>query len=591
MKNSALYQISDQFSPLIDSTREKQSNHKKSTFYLDADADADADLGSKLISITKPAMSNNNNNDNYYGNPYPPYAPYGHLPPNQSNPDPTQPPTSPYLSPSASFPSHPHHLAPQFSPSGPLQYPPPPPPVYYNPYPPPSYPNPGPSHYDPNLYPHPQPSSLYHTGSGHYDNPNLQPNLYSNLSSFHHTDSGRYDTHSHLSYPPPSHSDNISSVHDGLANMHISDSRPQHPLPVTTSSPHSQRYDSFGSYSNSPLSVPSAYPFSGSQHGGSFSASQHGGSEVVPYTGSPSGKGKSSLKVLLLHGSLEIFIRYAKNLPNKDMFHKTIGDLLGPRVTNTISGGIQRMGGPMTSDPYVTVSVSYAVIARTYVIDNNENPIWDQHFYVPVAHEAAEVLFTVKDDDVFGAQIIGTVSVPAEKIYMGERIDGIFPVLGQNGKPCNQGAVLCFSMQYIPVARLTMYHHGVTVGSECKGVPNTYFSLRRGGKVTLYQDAHVPDNCLPDLWLENGAQYKHGQCWRDVFDAISGATRLIYIVGWSVYHTVTLVRDGGKGNMVTLGELLKRKSQEGARVCLLIWDDPTSRSFLGIKTVSFSFFV
>ncbi|KAF3336188.1 phospholipase D gamma 1-like protein [Carex littledalei] len=557
-----------------------------------------------------------------HGNPYPPHAPYGYPPPNDGNPN--QPPiSSPYLSPSASFPSHPHNLAPappQYSHSGPLQYPPPsyPPNPYYNPYPPPPSTN-YPPNPDPNLNlyppPHPHPPSFHHTGSGsgHYDydynnpslhsspssfhhtgtdqygTPNLHPNLNSNLnpSSFHHTGSDRYDTPNHLSYPPPppSHSDSISSVHDGLASMHISDT-------VATSSPQyqHQRYDSFGSYSNSPVSAPPApaspFSFSGSQHGGTFSGSQHGGSnQIVPYTtGSPSSKGKSSLKVLLLHGSLDIFIRSAKNLPNKDMFHKRIGDLLGPRISNSVSGGIQKVGGPMTSDPYVTVSASYAVIARTYVIDNNENPIWDQHFNVPVAHEAAEVLFTVKDDDVFGAQIIGTVSIPAERIYTGERIDDVFPVLGPNGKPCNKGAVLSFSIQYIPVARLTMYHHGVTVGSDCKGVPNTYFSLRRGGKVTLYQDAHVPDNCLPNFWLENGMQYKHGQCWRDVFDAISSATRLIYIVGWSVFHTVTLVRDGGKGNMVTLGELLKRKSQEGARVCILIWDDPTSRSFLGIKT-------
>ncbi|KAJ3704552.1 hypothetical protein LUZ61_008257 [Rhynchospora tenuis] len=317
------------------------------------------------------------------------------------------------------------------------------------------------------------------------------------------------------------------------------------------------------------------------QHGHSHG---HGGSQLMPYIGSLGGKGKPSPKLFLLHGSLEIFIRYARNLPNKDKFQKTVGDFLGTRITNSITGSMQKVRGPMTSDPYITVSVSYAVVARTYVIDNNENPIWDQHFFVPVAHEVPEVLFTVKDDDTLGAQIIGTVSVPAETIYSGEMIDGIFPVLGLNGKQCNEGAVLSFSLQYIPVARLTTYHHGVIVGPDSKGVPHTYFPLRMGGKVTLYQDAHVPDDCLPSFGLDNGAQYKHGQCWRDVFDAISGATRLIYIVGWSVFHTVTLVRDGGNGNMVTLGDLLKRKSQEGARVCLLIWDDPTSRSILGIKT-------
>jgi len=36
---------------------------------------------------------------------------------------------------------------------------------------------------------------------------------------------------------------------------------------------------------------------------------------------------------------------------------------------------------------------------------------------------------------------------------------------------------------------------------------------------------------------------------------------------------------------MALGDLLRRKSQEGVRVLLLVWDDPTSRSVLGIKMV------
>ena len=75
-----------------------------------------------------------------HGNPYPPYAPYGYPPPPNDG--------SPFLSPSASFPSHPpHNLAPappQYNHSGPLQYPPPPyppNPPYYNPYPPPPPPS------------------------------------------------------------------------------------------------------------------------------------------------------------------------------------------------------------------------------------------------------------------------------------------------------------------------------------------------------------------------------------------------------------------------------------------------------------------
>jgi phospholipase D1/2 len=310
--------------------------------------------------------------------------------------------------------------------------------------------------------------------------------------------------------------------------------------------------------------------------------------QMVPYGaaigGSQHGGVKASLKVVLLHGSLDIWVHEAKNLPNKDMFSKRVSDLLGPRITSSIGG--KTNNGSLTSDPYVTIQVSYATVARTYVVSNSENPVWTQNFLVPVGHEAAEVEFVVKDSDVFGAQLMGSVAIPAENLLAGELIEGVYPVLEPNGKPCARGAVLRLSIQYIPVARLTMYHHGVMAGPDCQclGVPNTYFPLRRGMRVTLYQDAHVPDGCLPDIWLDHGLRYQHGQCWRDMYNAISQARRLIYIVGWSVFHTIHLIRDGPE-KVPSLGELLKMKSQEGVRVLLLVWDDPTSRSILGYKTV------
>ncbi|KAF6147835.1 hypothetical protein GIB67_014415 [Kingdonia uniflora] len=107
---------------------------------------------------------------------------------------------------------------------------------------------------------------------------------------------------------------------------------------------------------------------------------------------------------------------------------------------------------------------------------------------------------------------------------------------------------------------------------------------RRGGKVTLYKDAHVPDGCLPALTLDNGMDYTHGQCWRYIMDAISQARRLIYIIGYSFYHKVRLVQDVGYTSNCTLGDLLKSKSQEVVRVLLLLWDDPTSRNILGYNT-------
>ncbi|KAM4085842.1 hypothetical protein ACJW30_10G057700 [Castanea mollissima] len=311
----------------------------------------------------------------------------------------------------------------------------------------------------------------------------------------------------------------------------------------------------------------------------SFGGSNHGqGQQAVPFQ-----TNKSSLKVLLLHGNLDIWVKEAKNLPNMDSFHNKLGEMfskLPVKVNNKIEG---HMSDKITSDPYVTVSVSGAVIGRTFVISNSENPVWRQNFNVPVAHYAAEVHFVVKDSDIVGSQIMGAVGIPVEQLYSGMKIEGTFPILNASGKPCKAGAILSLSIQYTPVDKVNIYH-GVDSSPNSQGVPGTYFPLRKCGKVTLYQDAHVHDGCLPSLKLHGDVQYEHRSCWHDIFEAISQARRLIYIAGWSVYHKVKLIRDGNNATGCMLGDLLKIKSQEGVRVLLLVWDDPTSRSILGFKT-------
>lgn len=267
-----------------------------------------------------------------------------------------------------------------------------------------------------------------------------------------------------------------------------------------------------------------------------------------------------------------------------DLFHNTLGAVFGS-MSNMIEGQLSKK---ITSDPYVSISVAGAVIGRTYVMSNSENPVWHQHFYVPVAHHAAEVHFVVKDSDVVGSQLIGLVTIPVEQIHSGARIEGTYSILSSNGKPCKPGATLTLSIQYTSADKLSVYHSGVGGGPSYQGVPGTYFPLREGGNVTLYQDAHVPEGMLPRIRLGNGMYYENGKCWDDMFHAICQARRLIYITGWSVWHNVRLARDkGNPASECTLGELLKSKSREGVRVLLLVWDDPTSRDILGYKTVSY----
>lgn len=387
--------------------------------------------------------------------------------------------------------------------------------------------------------------------------------------------------------PPPSSSTmatpSIYPLNHLLENVRLSDQPSSAGGSPSVLSPSVSFHSRPGMYSHPNYSFPASFspqvpsapsaprPQSGSQQGQM--------THIVPFQPS-----KISLKVLLLHGSLDIYVVAAKNLPNKDMFSKTIVDIVGPGLLKNLSGKLEEHRMPsVTSDPYVTISVSNAVLGRTFVISNCENPVWNQHFYVPVAHYGSEVSFAVKDSDVVGSQLIGTVVIPAEKIYGGSKVEGVYPVLEPNGKPCKRNATLQLSIQYIPAENLTMYHHGV--GPSYIGVPGTYFPHRKGGNVKLYQDAHVPDGCLPDIRLENGMRYEHGKCWEDICNAIRQARRLVYITGWSVYHNVQLVRHGQNGSVSTLGELLKLKSQEGVRVLLLVWDDPTSRSIIGIKTV------
>ncbi|CAI9784961.1 unnamed protein product [Fraxinus pennsylvanica] len=544
-------------------------------------------------------------NNNYHSLPPYQYSTYGYPhvppPPNQKNPGsyPGHPPPGSVPYP---YPQYSHYPPPPFyntSGSGPLNYP------YSGPMPlsaPPATSGPLENSYHPH-----SPVSWIPTSSTNNSRPlqppdnqaNVPPRISGEYSSYYH-----YQDSSSSVSGPTGNSDHINDGYrtrppvypsiDGLMeNVHLSNNCIKPSAPASPPSPSASLPSSPPNYHSGPLPMTNNYNSVGAIYGHLNSSSRWETSSTgqmehpsVPASSNsatnaetshaqnmqimaaPSPKG--SLKVLLLHGNMDIWVYEARNLPNMDMFHKTIGDMF-----NNLKN---------TSDPYVSITVTGATIGRTFVIRNNENPVWTQHFNLPVAHYAAEVHFVVKDNDVVGSQFIGTVTVPVEHLYGGAKIEGFFPILSTSGKPCKAGAILYISIQYTPIENLSIYHHGIGAGPDYRGVPGTYFPLRRGGMVTLYQDAHVPDGCLPILKLENGMQYEHEKCWHDIFDAIRQARRLIYITGWSVWHKVRLVRDDNSVSCSTLGELLRSKSQEGVRVLLLVWDDPTSGSILGYRT-------
>lgn len=293
-----------------------------------------------------------------------------------------------------------------------------------------------------------------------------------------------------------------------------------------------------------------------------------------------------SLKPVLLHGSLEVWIYEARELPNMDMVSENLRQCVTLLKTCTMrirrgERNHRRHHKIITSDPYVSIQVGGATVAQTRVISNSQDPLWNEHFHVDLAHFASKVEFTVKDNDVFGADLIGTVVIPVQEFLIGDKIDGWFPVLNSYGKPPKPDSALRLSIEFRPAEADALCKDG-------GGVPNTYFPLRKGGMVSVYQDAHVVNGLLPEIRLDGGKVFEHGKCWEDICHAILEAHHLVYITGWSIYHKVKLVREPTRqlpeGGDLNLGDLLKFKSQEGVRVLLLVWDDKTSHQNMLLKT-------
>uniref|UniRef100_I1PH77 Phospholipase D n=1 Tax=Oryza glaberrima TaxID=4538 RepID=I1PH77_ORYGL len=305
----------------------------------------------------------------------------------------------------------------------------------------------------------------------------------------------------------------------------------------------------------------------------------------------------SSESAVLLHGDLDIWITEAKCLPNMDIMSERMRRFFtgygacGSSCAgdNARRGGVGAGGGVrpkkiITSDPYVSVCLAGATVAQTRVIPNSENPRWEERFRVEVAHAVSRLEFHVKDNDVFGAQLIGVASLPVDRILSGAPAEGWFPIDGHcSSNPMRPPPELRLSVQYRPIDDNPLYRGGAGA------VPNAYFPLRRGGGVTLYQDAHVADGGLPAIQIAGGRAYEHGRCWEDICHSIVEAHHLVYMVGWSIYHPVKLVREPTRAlpgeTPSTLGELLKKKAREGVRIVILLWDDKTSHDKFLLKTM------
>ncbi len=260
-----------------------------------------------------------------------------------------------------------------------------------------------------------------------------------------------------------------------------------------------------------------------------------------------SGVGKT-----FFHGTLILDIKEARNLPDME---SVIAKMVDKKDV---------------TDAYVDVLLGKCPVAKTRIINNDLNPVWNEDYRIECCHWADELIFKVADKDHAYAEFIGSVVIPTATLFAHEIKDEWMPIKKKSGS--HKGDIR-LSIKFIPTERLKKSYR----------VRHTYFPMHKKCNVTLYQDAHCPQHKMPQfnsLIGPDGRKHEMASCWKDVHSALINARHIICITGWAVWTKVKLFR--GEDMHIdsrTLGELLLNKAEEGVKVYVMIWSDRSSGDF------------
>ncbi|XP_024028177.1 phospholipase D alpha 4 [Morus notabilis] len=219
---------------------------------------------------------------------------------------------------------------------------------------------------------------------------------------------------------------------------------------------------------------------------------------------------------------------------------------------------------------YVTIKIDNKKVAKT---TSERDRVWNQSFQILCAHPSnSTITITLKTS----CAILGKYQIQAHQILEeASLINGFFPLSLENGKAPNPELKLRFLLWFKP-AEFEPTWGEILDSGDFQGMRNATFPQRSNTHVTLYQDAHHCSTFQPPF----GHCGTPRRLWEDVYKAIEGAKYLVYIAGWSFNPKMVLVRDSeteiphARGER--LGELLKRKAEEGVAVRVMLWNDETS---------------
>ncbi|PIA64355.1 hypothetical protein AQUCO_00100082v1 [Aquilegia coerulea] len=257
-----------------------------------------------------------------------------------------------------------------------------------------------------------------------------------------------------------------------------------------------------------------------------------------------------------LHGTLEVTIFHATPYTPSFPFNCL---LVGEKTT------------------YVTIKIDQKKVAKT---THAYDRIWNQTFQILCAHSAnSSITITMKRK----RSVVGKFHIPANQILNETLIDGFFPLETEKGDLIPELKLRC--ILWFKHADSELSWKKVLANGDFTGLKSSSFPQRSNCHVTLYQDAHHHSTFSPPGYPHGGPR----KLWEDVYRALDGAKYLIYIAGWSFNPKMVLVRDQqteiSYARGVKIGELLKKKAEEGVAVRVMLWDDETSLPIIKNKGV------
>ncbi|KAL5728805.1 phospholipase D [Ranunculus cassubicifolius] len=220
---------------------------------------------------------------------------------------------------------------------------------------------------------------------------------------------------------------------------------------------------------------------------------------------------------------------------------------------------------------YVTIKIDGKKVART---SHSNDRVWNQTLQILCAHPSSSTItITLKRKH----SVLGKIRIPAKRIIEEEAlIDSFCALETEKG-------------ELIPELKLRLilwFKSADNRNRECMGLKGCTYPQRSNCHVTLYQDAHHHSTFKPPGHLHGGVPRK---LWEDVYRAIDNAKHLIYIAGWSFNPKLVLVRDPeteiSYARGVKIGDLLKKKAEEGVAVRIMLWHDETCLPIIKNKGV------